>query len=297
MAGADRERSGQLTPPAAATPGELVTWRVAARGADFEPLRRRDRRGPRHLAGRPRRDRCPRPQRARASRTGCSSRNSGQAGPGVYRAVAEVRVNGRTTTTAAVSLLVGGADIEMTDPRLNLRVLQRVAAASGGRVIQPAEMAGLAEQLRAAVPAARVASRRDLWHNGWSFGRDRRAARGRVDAAAPVGAAVNRRSAAHAGDAALMAARDGRRRRCRGALRASSSPARAAGRLRAAVQRLDQGAVAGPDRASRSSTPRHVTTLGETADGGHRGARPRICGARSRTADRSSSRTTCCSWS
>ena len=31
-------------------------------------------------------------------------------------------------------------------------------------------MAGLVEQLRAAVPAARVAARRDLWHNGWSFG-------------------------------------------------------------------------------------------------------------------------------
>ena len=57
----------------------------------------------------------------------------------------------------------------MTDPRLNLRVLERVAAASGGRMIQPGEMAALASQLRAAVPAAVVAARRDLWHNGWSF--------------------------------------------------------------------------------------------------------------------------------
>ena len=91
-----------------------------------------------------------------------------------------------------MSLLVGGADTEMTDPRLNVRVLQRVAAASGGRLIEPAEIAGLAEQLRAAVPAARRRARRqDLWHNGWSFGADRAAAGGRVDAAAAVGAAVS----------------------------------------------------------------------------------------------------------
>jgi hypothetical protein len=36
-------------------------------------------------------------------------------------------------------------------------------------MIQPGEMAALASQLRAAVPAAVVAARRDLWHNGWSF--------------------------------------------------------------------------------------------------------------------------------
>jgi hypothetical protein len=79
-------------------------------------------------------------------------------------------VNGRTTTTPPVALLVGGADSEMTDPRLNVRVLQRVAAASGGKVIQPTEIGALAERLRAALPAALIASRTDLWHNGWSFG-------------------------------------------------------------------------------------------------------------------------------
>ena len=88
---------------------------------------------------------------------------------GVYRASADVRINGHLITAPGVSLLVGGADSEMTDPRLNLRVLQRVASASGGRLVQPAEIAGLANQLRAAVPAAFAAARRDLWHNGWSF--------------------------------------------------------------------------------------------------------------------------------
>jgi hypothetical protein len=68
-----------------------------------------------------------------------------------------------------VSLLAGGADSEMTDPRLNVRVLERIAKASDGRMVQAGEMTALAEQLRAAVPAAVVAARRDLWHNGWSF--------------------------------------------------------------------------------------------------------------------------------
>ena len=158
-----------LTAPAAATPGELVTWRVAARGGDFEPLR-----------GASVAVRITSPDGRVETLAAVADASSGAdgvfvakqrpGGAGVYRAVGEVQVNGRTTTTAAVSLLAGGADSEMTDPRLNVRVLQRVANGSGGRLIQPAEMAGLVEQLRTAVPAARVAARRDLWHNGWSFG-------------------------------------------------------------------------------------------------------------------------------
>ena len=70
---------------------------------------------------------------------------------------------------ATASVLVGGADTEMADPRLNVRVLQRIAAASGGRVIEAGEIAALPAQLRAAVPAAVIVARRDLWHNGWSF--------------------------------------------------------------------------------------------------------------------------------
>ncbi len=158
-----------LTAPAAATPGELVTWRVAARGADFEALRGATV-GVRITSPDGRVETLPAAAEGTGLADGVFVAKQRPGGAGVYRAVGEVRVNGRTTTTAAVSLLVGGADSEMTDPRLNLRVLQRVASGSGGRLIQPAEMAGLVEQLRAAVPAARVASRRDLWHNGWSFG-------------------------------------------------------------------------------------------------------------------------------
>jgi hypothetical protein len=89
--------------------------------------------------------------------------------PGVYRVSAEVRRDGHTVRVAPTAVLVGGADLEMTDPRVNLLVLQRVALASGGRVITPADAAGLVDDLLANVPAATLLIRRDLWHNGWSF--------------------------------------------------------------------------------------------------------------------------------
>ena len=77
---------------------------------------------------------------------------------GVYRATAEVRRAGAPSLTSTGSSLVGGADAEMTDPRLNLHVLQRLATASGGRLIEPGQAAVLVEQLRTALPAATSSS-------------------------------------------------------------------------------------------------------------------------------------------
>jgi hypothetical protein len=57
----------------------------------------------------------------------------------------------------------------MSDPRLNARLLERVASASGGRVVPLPAGEPLVEALRAAVPSAAVSVRRDLWHTGWSF--------------------------------------------------------------------------------------------------------------------------------
>jgi hypothetical protein len=71
--------------------------------------------------------------------------------------------------SASAALLIGGSDLEMTDPRLNVQLLQRLALVSGGRVISPSDAAALLEPLRAGVPAARLAVRQDLWHNAWSL--------------------------------------------------------------------------------------------------------------------------------
>jgi uncharacterized membrane protein len=89
--------------------------------------------------------------------------------PGVYRVSAEARRGSTALGSASAALLVGGADLEMTDPRLNLQVLQRIALGSGGRMIAAGDGPALLEALSAGVPAAQVAVTHDLWHNGWSF--------------------------------------------------------------------------------------------------------------------------------
>jgi uncharacterized membrane protein len=156
--------------PAGAAPGDVLALRVAARGRDFEALR----------------DasvdvRVTRPDgRVESVPAAIDTSDEGDGvflaryradEPGVYRATASVRRPDETTVSAGTSILVGGADPEMTDPRLNLQVLQRIAATSGGRMVGRGEAGTLADQLQANLPAAaeRLRASRDLWHNGWSF--------------------------------------------------------------------------------------------------------------------------------
>ena len=152
--------------PAATAAGDAVPLRVLARDRAFEPLR----------------DaavdvRVTRPDGVVETVPAAMDRDGRGAflarfhagDPGVYRVAADVRPAGGATISASASLLVGGADSEMSDPRLNLRVLQRVAAMSGGRLVEPGRIDTLAAALRAAAPGATLPIRRDLWHNGWSF--------------------------------------------------------------------------------------------------------------------------------
>jgi hypothetical protein len=90
-------------------------------------------------------------------------------GPGVYRIRATARRGATAIGSASAAMLVGGSDLEMADPRLNLQVLQRLALRSGGALVAPRETAALGERLRAAVPAARLAVTHELWHTGWAF--------------------------------------------------------------------------------------------------------------------------------
>ena len=154
--------------PAAASPGETLTVQVLARDAAFVPqpgavvdveVTSPDGRRETVQAAQPR---DADEDRAFVGRFRADS-------PGVYRLRAVARRGASPLGSASAALLVGGSDAEMADPRLNLQVLQRVALRSAGRVLVPGETAALRDRLRAAVPAARLAVTRDMWHTGWSF--------------------------------------------------------------------------------------------------------------------------------
>lgn len=89
--------------------------------------------------------------------------------PGLYRVTVSGRRGGAPLGTAATSALVGGADAEMADPRVSTAFLERIATATGGRVVRAGESPALADLLRTAAPAAALAVQRDLWHNAWSL--------------------------------------------------------------------------------------------------------------------------------
>jgi uncharacterized membrane protein len=88
---------------------------------------------------------------------------------GVFKVTAEARRGSNAIGTAATSVLAGGVDIEMTDPRLNEQLLRRITASSGGRLISEDQLAALPGILKASLPAASQTVPKDLWHTGWSF--------------------------------------------------------------------------------------------------------------------------------
>jgi uncharacterized membrane protein len=89
--------------------------------------------------------------------------------PGVYRISASASRAGRPLGRAVRAVLVGGADLEMADPRLNEEVLRRIAVASGGGYVAADEAAELPALLAAAAGEPGAPRLEELWHNGWIF--------------------------------------------------------------------------------------------------------------------------------
>lgn len=89
--------------------------------------------------------------------------------PGIYRVAATARRNGTSLGAHERSLLVGGADLEMADPRLNADVLERVAAASGGAYVSAAEVKRLPELIVGAAAPPAPPRMEELWHTPWVF--------------------------------------------------------------------------------------------------------------------------------
>jgi hypothetical protein len=89
---------------------------------------------------------------------------------GVYALEAEATRAGRVLGRGDVSVLAGGADPELVDPRRNDALLARLAVGTHGALLAPEAIDGLPARIREAVsaPTARTVQR-DLWHNAWTF--------------------------------------------------------------------------------------------------------------------------------
>ena len=66
-------------------------------------------------------------------------------------------------------MYVGGANRELTDPRLNEGVLRRLAQASGGRYVPASEASRIVSWLATAVPPDQEPERHDVWQTPWIF--------------------------------------------------------------------------------------------------------------------------------
>lgn len=89
--------------------------------------------------------------------------------PGVYKIDAIATRGGQTVGSASRPVLVGGVDLEMTQPRLNDAVLRRLAAESSGQYLGADQVGRLPSLLRESRAEAGTPEMRDLWHNGWSL--------------------------------------------------------------------------------------------------------------------------------
>jgi hypothetical protein len=89
--------------------------------------------------------------------------------PGVYKVRVDARQGARALGSAERWMLVGGADLEMADPRLNEDVLRRVARASGGRYLSARDARDVAGLLTSQPPIPGPPRLQELWHTSWFF--------------------------------------------------------------------------------------------------------------------------------
>ncbi len=146
--------------------GESVAVNVVARNESFEAIP--DASIEVRVTG-PAGDRILRPSLEDSSAGRYSAGLSAEAA-GIYRLQTEVRRGGRLLGTAEEWLLVGGADVELADPRRNDQVLRRVADASGGRSLEANDLSALPELLRQYAPEPAPPGRHDVWNAAWVLG-------------------------------------------------------------------------------------------------------------------------------
>jgi uncharacterized membrane protein len=88
---------------------------------------------------------------------------------GVYTIAAEVQRGSERLGTATRPTLVGGVDVELSEPRLNEALLRRIAETTGGRYLPAPDAGELPGLLRESGVGQPPMEMRDLWNNAWSL--------------------------------------------------------------------------------------------------------------------------------
>jgi uncharacterized membrane protein len=88
---------------------------------------------------------------------------------GVYTVAADVQRGSERLGTATRPTLVGGFDVEMSEPRLNESVLRRIAETTDGRYVTAADADSLPAVLRESGVGSPPMEMRDLWNTAWSL--------------------------------------------------------------------------------------------------------------------------------
>jgi hypothetical protein len=88
---------------------------------------------------------------------------------GLYRVEAEARREGSPLGTSERWFLVGGADRELADPRVNTAYLERLARGSGGDLLSTDDVASLADRLQVSTDQSAPPVFEDLWDRPWTF--------------------------------------------------------------------------------------------------------------------------------
>jgi uncharacterized membrane protein len=155
-----------IVPIGTALPGTTDTIGVDVRNREFAPLRDASVSMRITLPGGEVRDLRPTLVDARTGRYAAETRFER---PGVYKVNVEARRGDEVLGRSERSTLIGGADLEMADPRLNEDVLRRLSQATGGRYLSGDDLSRLPSLLRSADPDPGPPRLQELWHNIWIF--------------------------------------------------------------------------------------------------------------------------------
>jgi len=153
-----------VTVPSTLEPGDLAAAEIDARDKSFAPVRDASVAAVLTLPGGE-----TAPMKVRHGDKGRFTAPLAPDRAGLYRIHVEAKRGSESLGTADQWFYVGGADREFADPRLNEGTLRRIARATGGRYLRPAESGQLPSWLQSAAPANLQAERRDLWHEPWAF--------------------------------------------------------------------------------------------------------------------------------